>query len=72
MKNPCELCKMMKGEDNPAWKTHNTEDCRSKIFYKKRMTGFGEKSEPDYKRYKRGDYEQSCAIKMSTLRNAVK
>ena len=30
----CEMCKMMKGEDNPAWKTRNTEYCRSKKFYK--------------------------------------
>ena len=32
----CELCKMMKGEDNPAWKARNTEYCRSTKFYKKR------------------------------------
>ena len=33
----CALCKVMKGEDNPAWKTHNTNECRSKEYYKKRM-----------------------------------
>ena len=40
----CELCKMMKGENNPAWKTHNTEDCRLKKFYKKSMSDSGDRS----------------------------
>ena len=33
----CELRKVMKGMDNPVWKTHNTSECRSKAYYKKRI-----------------------------------
>ena len=32
-----ELCKIIKGVDNPAWKNHNTKDYRSKTYYKKRV-----------------------------------
>ena len=28
----CELCKVMKGAGNPAWKTHNNKDCRLKEY----------------------------------------
>ena len=47
----CELCKVMKGVDNPAWKTRNTKDCRSKEYYKKRMAS-SHKDEPPYKKGK--------------------
>ena len=35
----CELCKVMKGADNPAWKTYNTSECCSKEYYKKGVAG---------------------------------
>ena len=47
----CELCKVMKGVDNPAWKTHITKDCRSKDYHKKRMKP-SHKYEPPYKKTK--------------------
>ena len=68
----CELCKMMKGEDNPAWKTHNTEDCRSKKFYKKRMSDSGDRSSTYDKKARSGDYKKSYAIKKSTIRKEVR
>ena len=45
----CNLCKVMKGVGNPDWKTYNTKDCRSKEYYKKRMTS-SHKDEPPDKR----------------------
>ena len=33
----CILCKAIKGESNPAWKTHNTNECKSKDYYAKKV-----------------------------------
>ena len=44
----CELCKVMKGVENPAWKTHKTKDCLSKKVNKKRIASTS-KDEPLYK-----------------------
>ena len=33
----CLLCKVLKGESSSAWKTHNTEDCKSKEYYAKKI-----------------------------------
>ena len=59
----CELCKMIKGENNPAWKTHNTEDCMSKKFYKKRMSDSGDRSSSYDKKSRSSDYKKSYALK---------
>ena len=37
-----ELDRVLNDEDNLSWKTHSTEDCRSEIFYKKRMADSSE------------------------------
>ena len=63
---------MTKGEDNPAWKTHNTKDRRSKQYYKKRMSDSADRPSTDYKKSNRGDYKKSYAIKKSTIRKEVK
>ena len=68
----CELCKMMKGEDNPAWKTHNTKDCRSKQYYKKRMSDSGDRSSTYDNKSRSSDYKKSYAIKKSTIRKEVR
>ena len=47
--NSCEICKVMKESDNPVWKTHNTSECCSKEYYKKRMAGSSNSGEPDEK-----------------------
>ena len=44
----------MKGADNPAWKTHNTSECRSKEYYKKRMTSTNT-DESLHKKHKKTD-----------------
>ena len=58
----CELCKVMKGVDNPAWKTHNTSECRSKEYYKKRMASTS-RDEPDPKKKKYKGAMSNYAIK---------
>ena len=63
----CELYKTMKGKDNPAWKTHNTEDSRSKKFYKKRMSDSDDRSSTYNKKSKSSDYKESYAIKSLQL-----
>ena len=63
---------MMKGEDNPAWKTHNTEDCRSKKFSKKMMSDSGDRSSSYNKKSGSSDYKKSYAIKKSTIRKEVR
>ena len=48
----CELCKVMKGVDNPAWNMHDTSVYRSKAYYKKRMMSVNT-DEPKHKKYKK-------------------
>ena len=62
----------MKGEDHPAWKTHNTEDCRSKKCYKKRMSDSSDRSSSYDKKSRSSDYKKAYAIKKSTIRKEVK
>ena len=45
---------MMNGEDNPAWKIHNTKNCRPKRFDKNKMADSSKKSDADYKRSRKG------------------
>ena len=33
----CDLCKLFKGVDSPAWKTHTTEQCRSARYYGEKL-----------------------------------
>jgi hypothetical protein len=35
----CVLCKALKGENSTAWKTHNTDECKSKDYYAKKISG---------------------------------
>lgn len=49
----CELCKVMKGADNSAWKTHNTSECCSKEYYKKRIAS-ANPEEPLHKKSRSG------------------
>ena len=53
----------MKGEVHPAWKIHNSEDCESKKYYKKRMYDSSDSPSTDYKRSKKGDYKKAYAFK---------
>ena len=47
----CELYKVSKGVENPAWKNHNTKGYRSKVYYKKRMASTSP-DEPPFKKSK--------------------
>ena len=49
----CELCKVIKGTDNTAWKTHNTSECRSKVYDTKRMAS-ASSEEPLHKKSRSG------------------
>ena len=62
----------MKGEDHLAWKTHNTEDWRSKKYYKKSMSDSSDRPSTDYKKSEKGDDKKSYAIKKSSIRKEVK
>ena len=66
------MCKVMKGVDNPAWKTHNTSECRSKEYYKKRIASIS-KDEPDptKKKYKgaMSNYVIKKALKKKRFKN---
>ena len=33
----CDLCKLFKGADSPAWKTHTTAQCRSRRYYGEKL-----------------------------------
>ena len=46
----CGICRMMKGEDHLAWKTYNTEDCRSKKYYTEIMSDSSDMPSSDYKK----------------------
>ena len=63
---------MMKGENNSVWKNHNTEDYKSKRYYKKKMAGSSGNSDPYNKRSRKGDYKKAYAIKRSTIGKEVK
>ena len=43
----------MKGEDNPSWKTPNTNECRFKDYYKKRIAS-ANPEEPLHKKSRSG------------------
>jgi hypothetical protein len=45
----CALCKLFKGANSPAWKTHTTEQCKSKGYYSNKL------EKADFKDYKSGN-----------------
>ena len=47
----CEIWKALKGSDNLTWKTHNTNACRSKYFYKGRVTSSNNQDKPEKKKH---------------------
>ena len=60
----CALCKLFKGVNSPAWKTHTTEQCKSTRYYNDKL----QKAEfKDYKsgnkRANKGQYNNNCSRK---------
>ena len=39
----CDLCKLFKGANSPAWKTHPTAQCKSKGYYERLLQKEGDK-----------------------------
>ena len=52
----CDLCKLFKGENSPAWKTHSTAQCKSKKYYENQL-------KPGNKRANKGSYSKERSNK---------
>ena len=64
----CILCKAIKGESNPAWKTHNTNECKSKDYYAKKVNSKGSGNNNYDKDKKKNAYKRNKSYKQSMRR----
>jgi hypothetical protein len=66
------LCKALKGENSTAWKTHNTDECKSKDYYAKKISGntSNYKGKNDGKSYSRN--KEKAKTQKQSMRREIK